>query len=125
MTDTSAYNGIRAKQVNQVNSAEGQAYTAYSTPDYFLTSESAFAPKRSGNNVRFFTTGDDYFKDVAAAIDEANETIFITGWQINYDVLLDGQRTLWQCLHQALTRKPQLLGLAHRGAWELLTWIPC
>ncbi|WP_218565785.1 MULTISPECIES: phospholipase D-like domain-containing protein [Pseudomonas] len=108
MTDTSAYNGIRAKQVNQVNSAEGQAYTAYSTPDYFLTSESAFAPKRSGNNVRFFTTGDDYFKDVAAAIDEANETIFITGWQINYDVLLDGQRTLWQCLHQALTRKPQL-----------------
>ena len=84
MTDTSAYNGIRAKQVNQVNSAEGQAYTAYSTPDYFLTSESAFAPKRSGNNVRFFTTGDDYFKDVAAAIDEANEKIFITGYHASY-----------------------------------------
>tara|TARA_R110000764_G_scaffold138885_6_gene226733 strand:+ start:899 stop:4111 length:3213 start_codon:yes stop_codon:yes gene_type:complete len=108
MTNNNAYNGMRAKQINQINSDDGKAHAAYSAPDYFISSESAFAPKRSGNEVRFFTTGDDYFKDVASAIDEAKKTIFITGWQINYDVLLDGRRTLWQCLHQALTRKPQL-----------------
>lgn len=108
MTSNNAYNGVRAKQINQINSSDGKAHAAYSAPDYFISSQSAFAPKRSGNEVRFFTTGDDYFKDVASAIDKAKSTVFITGWQINYDVLLDGRRTLWQCLHEALTRKPQL-----------------
>ncbi len=33
---------------------------------------------------------------------------FMTGWQVNYDVLLDGKRSLWQCLRQALERQPAL-----------------
>lgn len=102
-----AYNGVRAKELNQINTQDGNACVAYSAPDFFLN-EGLFAPKRTGNDVRFFTTGEDYFKDVAAAIDQASSSIFITGWQVNYDVLLDGKRSLWQCLHQALKRQAAL-----------------
>lgn len=99
-----AYNGIRAKELHQINGQDGKAYAALSAPDFFLNGDTLFAPKRSGNQVRFFTTGEDYFKDVASAIDQASHCIFITGWQINYDVLLDGKRSLWQCLRQALSK---------------------
>ena len=108
MPSTPVYNGVRAKQLNQINRHDGEACVAYSAPDFFIKDESAFAPKRSGNQAQFFTTGEDYFKDLADAIGQAERCIFITGWQVNYDVLLDGQRTLWQCLYQALTSKPQL-----------------
>ncbi|MEZ2746933.1 phospholipase D-like domain-containing protein [Halopseudomonas bauzanensis] len=108
MSEITAYNGVRAKQVNQVNLQDGEAHAAYSAPDFFIRDDSAFAAKRTGNQVQFFTTGEDYFKDLAGAIGKAERCIFITGWQVNYDVLLDGRRTLWQCLHQALTSKPHL-----------------
>jgi len=102
------YNGVREKELNQINTQEGKACVACSAPDFFLDGQNLFAPKRAGNSVRFFTTGEAYFKDVATAIDQASNSIFITGWQVNYDVLLDGKRSLWQCLHQALKREASL-----------------
>jgi phospholipase D1/2 len=108
MATNPAYNGVREKELNQINTQDGKACVAYSAPDFFINGQNLFAPKRTGNNVRFFTTGEDYFKDVAAAIDQASSCIFITGWQVNYDVLLDGKRSLWQCLHQALKRQATL-----------------
>lgn len=108
MSKTTAYNNIRPKQINQVNLLGGEACVAYSAPDFFVNDESAFSIKRNDNDVQFFTTGEDYFKDVAKAISKAKESIFITGWQVNYDVLLDDKRTLWQCLYQALVSQPEL-----------------
>ncbi|SDR69340.1 Phospholipase D Active site motif-containing protein [Halopseudomonas sabulinigri] len=101
-------NGIKAKQLNQINTQEGEALCATSAPDWFIPQKSglgeAFAPPRPGNDIRFFTTGADYFKDVAQAIKNAKKSVFITGWQINYEVRLDGDTRLWDCLHEA-TRK--------------------
>ena len=108
MASNGAYNGMRAKELNQINSRDGQALAAFSAPDFFIKDDNPFAPKRAGNQVRFFTTGEAYFKDLASAIDQASQSIFITGWQVNYDILLDGKRTLWQCLHQALKARPAL-----------------
>lgn len=108
MATNTAYNGVRAKEINQINTLGGKALAAFSAPDFFIKDDNPFAPKRAGNQIRFFTTGDAYFRDVAAAIDQANHSVFITGWQVNYDILLDGKRTLWQCLHQALKAKPSL-----------------
>nr|WP_312957412.1 phospholipase D-like domain-containing protein [Stutzerimonas nitrititolerans] len=102
------YKGVREKELNQINTQDGKACVACSAPDFFLDGHDLFAPKRAGNSVRFFTTGEAYFKDVATAIDQASNSIFITGWQVNYDVLLDGKRSLWQCLHQALKREASL-----------------
>ena len=56
--------------------------------DFFLTDSNMFAPYRTQNNIKFLYTGEDYFGEVAKAIDDAKKTIYITGWQINYDVLL-------------------------------------
>jgi phospholipase D1/2 len=102
------YNGIRHKEISQINTAEGKALPAVNAPDFFIQDESAFAPKRSGNQVRFFTTGEDYYKDLVCAIAGATKSIFITGWQINYDVTLDGKQSLWECLHNALKANPTL-----------------
>ncbi|WPN32697.1 phospholipase D-like domain-containing protein [Pseudomonas sp. P5_109] len=109
MTDSATpYNGIRHKEISQINTAQGKALPAVNAPDFFIQDQSAFAPKRSGNDVRFFTTGEDYYKDLATEISNAKTSIFITGWQINYDVTLDGKQSLWQCLHAALVKAPTL-----------------
>lgn len=103
-------NGIQAKQLDQINTQEGQALCATSAPDWFIKPSGpwgdAFAPQRPGNDVKFFTTGADYFKDVAQAIKNAKKSIFITGWQVNYEVRLDGETRLWDCLYHA-TRKDE------------------
>jgi phosphatidylserine/phosphatidylglycerophosphate/cardiolipin synthase-like enzyme len=109
MTDSATpYNGIRHKEISQINTAQGKALPAVNAPDFFIQNKSAFAPTRSGNAVRFFTTGEDYYKDLAKEISTAKTSIFITGWQINYDVTLDGKQSLWQCLHTALVNTPKL-----------------
>ncbi|WP_457932669.1 phospholipase D [Pseudomonas aeruginosa] len=102
------YNGLREKELNQINRQDGSACVAISAPDCFIKGPNLFSEKRAGNRVRFFTTGKNYFSDLAGALDSASSSIFITGWQVNYDVLLDGRRSLWQCLRQALERAPAL-----------------
>lgn len=61
-----------------------------------------FSSPEAGNAVEFYTTGSEYFSKVAAAISGATSSVFITGWQINHDVALVGQKTLFHCLHDAL-----------------------
>src|SRR5690606_15896865 len=106
--------GFRSRQLDQLNSAEGEPLCATSAPDWFIRPDPRFGPpyarKRAGNNVRFFTNGDDYFKDVAAAISNARHSIYISGWQINYEVRLDGDKRLWDCLAEALRKndKPDI-----------------
>lgn len=60
----------------------------YITGQYFDTDE-PFALPRYGNNCTPYTTGRDYFKAVADAIRNAKKFIFITGWELDYDVELD------------------------------------
>lgn len=61
-----------------------------------------FSQPHKGNSVEFFTTGEDYFKRVAAAISGAKSSVFIAGWQVNYDVRLVGSKTLFDCLQDAM-----------------------
>ncbi|MFS2159538.1 hypothetical protein ACCD10_19580 [Pseudomonas sp. Pseusp122] len=99
-------NGIEAKQLNQVISEDGKACPATSAPGWFIKHSSrhgeTFANERLGNQVKFFTTGSDYFKDIAHAIKHARKSIYICGWQINYEVRLTGDVRLWDCLNYAL-----------------------
>lgn len=76
--------------------SDGKACETNENPDFFLTGTDIYAPMHIGNKVKFFTTGEDYFDRVGKAIDGANHTVFITGWQINYDINLrkvDTQKT--------------------------------
>lgn len=61
-----------------------------------------FSEPQRGNKVDFFTTGEDYFAQVAAAISAAKSSVFIAGWQINYDVQLTVKKTLFHCLQDAI-----------------------
>ena len=54
-----------------------------------------FAPTRIANKVGHFINGADYFTDVVAAMEAAQSSIFIAGWQINWDVqLVPGKRLI-------------------------------
>lgn len=61
-----------------------------------------FARAHAGNAVEFFATGSAYFESVARAISAATSSVFIAGWQINYDVELSGTKTLFHCLQDAM-----------------------
>lgn len=56
--------------------------------DRVLAWSAPFAEVTAGNKVDFFVSGDEYFRHVAQAIGQATRSVFITGWQVNYDVLL-------------------------------------
>ncbi len=61
-----------------------------------------FSEPCSGNAVDFYVTGEEYFAAVMEAIAGAKKTIFIAGWQVNFDVELSGGKTLYQCLEKAI-----------------------
>ncbi len=63
-----------------------------------------FSEPHRGNDVDFYVTGADYFKSVASYIRQAKTCVFIAGWQVNYDVELDGKTTLFDCLKEAVDK---------------------
>jgi phospholipase D1/2 len=84
-----------------------------------------FAEPTFGNKVDFYVTGQEYFSHLAAAIRDAKHTIFITGWQVNFDVQLVTEtkeeknvvgmkkkvtkwKTLFECLEAAIEKNPAL-----------------
>lgn len=73
-------------------------FTAQLTPDTITTIsgqyfdlDQPFAVPRYGNECTPYTTGKEYMKAVADAIRGANKFIFITDWQLDYDVELDNR----------------------------------
>lgn len=73
-----------------------------------VTSPERFAPSRLGHHAQSFINGQDYFADVAAAMSTAKRSIFIAGWQVNWDVELTPGRRLIDVLKQALDASPEL-----------------
>lgn len=69
---------------------------------------SIFSEQQKGNQVDFYVTGAEYFTAVAQAIEGAKKTIFITGWQVNFDVDLTTGKTLFECLENAIDHHPAL-----------------
>lgn len=109
------------KHVSQLVSPDGKAAAvATSAPGCFIhdgvaiekhpdmTWGSAFSEPSSGNKVDFYVTGEEYFTEVAAAIAGAKKSIYIAGWQVNFDVELAGGKTLFQCLEKAIDSNPSL-----------------
>lgn len=79
-----------------------------SFPDYQWGE--AFSEPTSGNDVEFFWTGAAYFDAVRKAIGQAKKKIFVTGWQVNFDVILSSKdgKTLFQHLREAMARNKEL-----------------
>jgi phospholipase D1/2 len=109
------------KYVSQLVAADGKAAaTATSAPGCFvhdgvpiekhpdISWGSVFSEPCSGNKVDFYVTGEEYFTAVAEAIAGAKKSIYIAGWQVNFDVELIAGKTLFQCLEKAVDTNPSL-----------------
>jgi phospholipase D1/2 len=109
------------KHISQLVSADGKAIAAAtSAPGCFIHDGvpldkhpgmawgSAFSEPSGGNHVDFYVTGEEYFAAIVAAIAGAEKSIYIAGWQVNFDVELIPERTLFQCLETAIDSNPSL-----------------
>jgi phospholipase D1/2 len=67
-----------------------------------------FSEPRSGNAVKFYVTGEEYFKAVETAFANARESIYIIGWQVNFDVELTDGKTLFEHLEKAVEANKNL-----------------
>ncbi len=107
------------KQIHQLTDKNGKPVAAGRTAHGWFLNDSQdlqvdegapvvwgelFAQSEPGNDVEFYVTGTEYFQKVASAIDGAHSSLFIAGWQINYDVELVGKKTLFEYLHKAVER---------------------
>lgn len=112
---------MTSKRISQLVSEEGKPLaSATSAPGCFIHDGvppkgyadiqwgDVFAEPRSGNKVEFYVTGEEYFAAVAAAIEGAQESIYITGWQVNFDVELVKGKTLFEFLAKAIDGNPNL-----------------
>lgn len=68
----------------------------------------AFAPLRYGNKVECFTTGEEYFTALVKVLKNAKKSIFIAGWQVNWDVELAPGERLIDILHGLLEKSETL-----------------
>ncbi|WP_454712173.1 phospholipase D-like domain-containing protein [Cupriavidus nantongensis] len=95
--------GAPDKHVYQILGEDQKAAkTATSAPGCFVHGKDVFSEPLKGNAVQFFVTGTEYFDNVAKAIEGAQSSVFITGWQVNFDVVLTGKKSLWTCLRTAV-----------------------
>lgn len=109
------------KTVHQLNTADGKASSqAVAAPDWFALDSTepaagqgmqwgpVYSQPRSGNKVEFLTTGADYFHRVQGEIEKAKSSVFIAGWQVNFDVELTPGKTLLSSLVVALRNGAQV-----------------
>lgn len=99
------------KTVHSITGKDGKALPAYSALDWFVKDGTecqgfgdgpVFSQPHAGNHVEFYPNGKSYFKAVAEAIEGAKKCVFIAGWQINFDVILTGEKRLFDCLLKAV-----------------------
>lgn len=90
---------IKLRAADGVRTVAGQAAAQAAAHGQDLGEGNAFAPLRQNNKVKCFTTGKEYFSVVAAAMKAAKKSIFIAGWQVNWDVQLTDEDRLIDILH--------------------------
>ena len=95
------------RTVHQVCTVDGMPYEGYATTNLWVTEGDPY-PKTDGNTIEPFTTGQDYYKALAAAIAGAGRTVCMLGWQINWDVHLVPGLRLYDAILKAVTANTSL-----------------
>jgi phospholipase D1/2 len=95
------------RTANQICGTTGDAYKCFVTDPVWVTKSDPYA-MTDGNDVKPYLTGKEYFKALAAAIAAAEKSIYMLGWEINWDVhLIPGVR-LYDAFLNAAKAKPAL-----------------
>lgn len=98
--------GLAPGTVSQIQTEDGAIYPAYATEKIWSLDEiNGFSKPTLGNDVRYFPTGAEYFKDLRKEIKSATRQIWIAGWQINWDALLEPGVRLYDVLLEAASKE--------------------
>ncbi|MGZ5800745.1 MAG: phospholipase D-like domain-containing protein [Burkholderiaceae bacterium] len=95
------------RTIYQVVDDQGQPYKAAHTDPLWVdrTKTDVFAEPTAGNKITPFTTGKKYFADLITSCDAATSEIYIAGWQVNWDALLnDKGLRLYDLLYRCAKR---------------------
>ncbi|WP_051376636.1 phospholipase D-like domain-containing protein [Burkholderia sp. WSM2232] len=74
--------------LRQIVDKGGEPYKAYGTENIWQLAGQPFAVPKWGNKVTPFTTGVAYFANLVQAIEGATKTVYMAGWQVNWDAQL-------------------------------------
>ena len=96
-------NCLVRRTVLQIVDCEGKPYRAFATePLWTLTR--VFAQPTEGNAVKPYFSGKTYFAELIDEFAAAKESIYIAGWQVNWDAQLAPKVRLYDCLLAAARR---------------------
>lgn len=105
-TTNRLFTPVKLRGDETVRKVKGQAASQAAAHAQDLLEPNAFAPLRQNNQAQFFTTGKAYFEAVSAAMKVAKKSIFIAGWQVNWDVELTPGNRLIDILHERVNSSP-------------------
>jgi phospholipase D1/2 len=94
------------RTIHQIVDDKGQPSKATHTEPLWVdrAQTNVFSVPTTGNKTSFFTTGLDYFSDLIATCDKATSEIYIAGWQVNWDALLEPGVRLYDLLYRCAQR---------------------
>lgn len=95
-------NSLPRRNVLQIVDTEGNPYKAFATENIWLAP--AFSFPARGNAVKPYFNGKAYFADLITEFAAAKESIYIAGWQVNWDAQLAPKVRLYDCLLEAAQR---------------------
>jgi phospholipase D1/2 len=112
------------RTANLICTPNGDAYQSYATDPVWVTKGDPYA-MTEGNNVESLLSGEKYFSELAAAIGAAENSIYMLGWQINWDVELAKGVRLYDAFLKAIKAKPALkiYVLPWEGASQVPTYV--
>jgi phospholipase D1/2 len=94
--------GMQQRTVCQIVDPDGTPYKAVFTENIWLTH--AFSEVTDNNAITPYFTGKAYFAELIEAFANAQESIYIAGWQVNWDAQLAPKVRLYDCLLAAAQR---------------------
>lgn len=89
----------KKRQVHQIIGTDGTPYKAAVTGSLHVVN--GFSQPLEGNDVKYYVCGKDYFADLIIDIGSARESIYIAGWQVNWDAQLAPGKRLYDVLLSA------------------------
>ena len=103
-----AFTPVKLKGDGDRKIVRGQAAGHANAHRQDLKEPAPFAPLRQNNSVKCFTTGAEFFTALSAKMKDAKRSIFIAGWQVNWDVELTPGERLIDILHDCIKNSPEL-----------------
>jgi phospholipase D1/2 len=90
--------------LRQIIQEGGQSAPGAHTSPLWVSNTGVFSQPTGENTIKPFTTGEAYFEDVVREIDKATKEVFIAGWQINWDALLQPELRLYDVIYRNAAR---------------------